>query len=87
MAAIEMNAEMQQLMSIVCQDEALTEKVMKYLKKLIAKKEEKDDSLMTEEEFFAEVDEARQQIRDGKGVRMRHGETLDELLERTGYGL
>lgn len=87
MTAMELNAEMQRMMSIVNEDEDLKVKVFKYLKKLIAKKEEKDDSLMTEEEFFARVDEARQEIRDGKGVRMRHGETLDELLERTGYGL
>ena len=39
---------------------------------------------MTEEEFFKRVDEAREEIRQGKGIKMLPNETLDEFLSRVG---
>jgi len=37
---------------------------------------QKDDSLMTKEEFFASIDEAREQIKRGEGVTFTN---LDEM--------
>lgn len=85
MTTLQLNAEMLRLMSVVAEDENLLKRAVKYLKNLVAKRE--DPTLMTREEFFAQIDHARQQIREGKGVRMRHGETLTELLERTGHAV
>ena len=35
-------------------------------------------------EFFARVDEAREQIKRGEGVEMLPNESLDEFLQRVG---
>ncbi len=47
---------------------------------MTAKKQ--DPTLMTKEEFFARVDEAREQIRRGEGIEMLPNESLDEFLNR-----
>ena len=41
---------------------------------------EKDDTLMTKEEFYAKIERARQQAREGKVTRMRDHDHLKELL-------
>ena len=82
MTAIQMNAELFRQLSIIAEDESLSAKLMKYIKKLTAKKE--DPTLMTKEEFFRRVDEAREQIRRGEGIRMLPNESLDEFLRRVG---
>lgn len=87
MTETDRDAELQRLMAIVCQDEALKLKLLKYIKRLLAKKEEKDDSLMTKEEYFAMLDEAHQQVLEGKVTAMLPGETMEQLLERTGHGI
>lgn len=46
------------------------------LKSSNERKAPKDDALMTEEEFFAGIDEAREQIRRGEGVSFTD---LDEM--------
>ena len=78
MATTQLNAEFYRNMSIIAEDEALTNKLMKYLRKLVAEKE--DPTLMTKEEFFARVDEAREEIRQGKGKRFSNPEEMNEWL-------
>lgn len=69
-------------MNPLLDSEAALEKLLKYVKKLAAKKE--DPTLLTKEEFFARVDEAREQIRRGEGIKMLPNESLDEFLRRVG---
>jgi hypothetical protein len=59
MTAIQMNAELLRNMSIIAEDENLLKRAAKYLRKLVAEKE--DSSLMTEEEFFAKIERAEKQ--------------------------
>ena len=59
MTAIQMNAEILRNMSIIAEDENLLKRVAKYLRKLVAEKQ--DTSLMTEEEFFAKIERAEKQ--------------------------
>ena len=40
--------------------------------------------LLSEEEFFARVDNGRQQIKDGLGIEMLPNESLTDFLERVG---
>ena len=61
----------------------MLKRVAKYLRKLVAEKEA-DPTLMSKEEFFARVDEAREQIKRGEGVEMLPDESLDEFLNRVG---
>ena len=41
---------------------------------------EKDPSLMTKDEFFARVDEGREQIRRGEGIRFSSREEMTSWL-------
>lgn len=82
MTAIQMNAEILRNMSIIAEDENLLKRAAKYLRKLVAEKE--DPTLFTKEEFFRRVDEAREQIKRSEGVEMLPNESLDEFLERVG---
>lgn len=44
----------------------------------------KDPTLMTKEEFFANVDEALEQVKQGRVHRMLPNESLDDFLKRVG---
>lgn len=59
-------------MAEIADNETLMRQLAKYLKKLVAKKD--DPTLMTKEEFFARVDEARDQIRRGEGIKVKESE-------------
>lgn len=74
MTAIEMNAELFRDLSIIAEDETLSARLMKYIKKLTATK--KDPTLMTKEEFFARVDEAKK----GPSRRFANVNELDRYI-------
>ena len=79
MTSLEMNAELFRAMSEIADDEALMAKLLKYAKRLAAKKH--DDPLLTEEDFFAKVDEAREQISRGEGIRFTNREEMNTWLQ------
>ena len=83
MTANQLNAEILRNMSIITEDDNLLKRAAKYLRKLVSEKEA-DTTLLTKEEFFARVDEAREQIKRGEGVEMLPNESLNEFLERVG---
>lgn len=80
MTTMQLNAEIYRSLSIIAENENLMKRAAKYLKKLAT--QEKDETLMTKEEFFAKIDESLQQAREGKVHEMLPDETLDEFLER-----
>lgn len=69
-------------MGEIADDEALMTKVLKYVKKLAAKKN--DPTLMTKEEFFAKLERGEEEYRQGKCVRMLPGESVSDMLRRCG---
>ena len=71
---------LQSLGAISGYEDALA-RLSKYLRRLV-KEQENDPTLMSEEEFFARVDQARESLRQGKGKKMLPGETLSEFLKR-----
>ena len=77
MTAIQMNAELFRQLSIIAEDESMMAKLLKYAKKLTMNKEA-DPTLMTKEEFFRRVDEAKK----GPLYKLMPGETLDDLIKR-----
>jgi len=83
MTAIQLNAEILRNLGALAEDEGMLKRVAKYLRKLVAEKEA-DPTLMSKEEFFARVDEAREQIKRGEGIEMLPDESLDEFLNRVG---
>ena len=82
MTAIQLKADIYHSLDAIADDETLLARAAKYLKKLATKKD--DPTLMTKEEFFRRVDEAREEIRQGKGIKMLPNESLDEFLNRIG---
>jgi uncharacterized short protein YbdD (DUF466 family) len=85
MTALELYAELYRAMGEIADDENLMTKVLKYVKKLAAKKN--DPTLMTKEEFFAKIERAEHQIANGEGMRMLPNEDLTTFLRRNGYGI
>ena len=79
MTALELNAELYRTMGEIANDETMLAKVLKYAKKLAAQKKEAS-ALMTKEEFFHRVDEAK----NGPTYRMLPGEDLTTFLRRLG---
>ena len=82
MTAIQLRAELFREMSPLLDSEAAMEKLLKYVRKRAAKKN--DPTLMTKEEFFANVDEALEQAQKGQVHRMEPDESLDDFLKRVG---
>ena len=78
MTPIEINAEIYRAMSAIAEDEALLRRVLKYVKKQAAQKQ--NSAQMTEEEFFARMDETKQEIADGKGHSFVSIEDLDRHI-------
>ena len=78
-----MNTELWQSIGAIADSEPLMRRLTRYAKNLA--KEKNDPTLMSKEEFFAMIDEAEQQIADGKGTEMLPGEDLTAFLRRRGY--
>ena len=74
MTATQINAELFRTMGEIADDEGLMMKLLKYAKKLAAKKA--DPTLMTKEEFFARVDGAKK----GPSRRFASVEELDQYI-------
>lgn len=74
MTAVQMNAEILRNMSVIAEDERMMKRVAKYLRKLVAEKE--DPTLLTKEEFFARVDKAKK----GPSMKFSSAEELDKYI-------
>lgn len=81
MTTLQLNAELFRAMGEIADDETLMAKLLKYVKRLAAKKE--DPTLMTKEEFFRRVDEAKK----GPTYRILPDEDLTTFLRRIGNDL
>lgn len=68
MATINLNAEIYEALSVIAKDESLLKKALRSLKRLAAQKE--DETLMTEDAFFAVVDKSLEEAREGKSKRL-----------------
>lgn len=83
MAVLEINADIYRSLSVIAEDESLLKKAAKALRKLASQK--MDETLMSEKDFFANVEEAQKQIKNGKCKKMLQSENLDDFLKRNGY--
>ena len=69
MTAIEMNAELFRQLSIIAEDEGLMAKMLKYAKKLTAKKEKMDETeyLMSSPAMAEIIRQGQEDIKNGRG--------------------
>ena len=72
------NAEILRNLGTLAEDENMLNRVAKYLRKLVREKE--GPTLMSKEEFFAQLDEAKNEIANGKGKSFANVEELDHYI-------
>jgi hypothetical protein len=65
-------------LSTIADDEGLMKQALKYLKKLAAKK--KDETLMTQEQFFAKIERAEKELAEGKGITFTDMDKMNAWL-------
>ena len=82
MTALQLNAQIWHDMSLLADSEPMMKRVAKYLRKLV--KEKEDPTLMTKEEFFAKIEKAEEDYREGKTYAMLPGEGFKESRKRIG---
>ena len=81
MATTLLNAEFFRNMSIIAEDEALTKKLMNYLRKLVASKQE-DPTLMSKEELRTKIEKAENDFAEGRTYAMLPGESFSDFRKR-----
>ena len=78
MTTIQLNAEILRNLGTLAEDEGMLKRVAKYLRKLVAEKE--DSTLISKEEFFASLDRGEEEYRQGKTHRINSKEELNHFL-------
>lgn len=73
-----LNPELWQSINAIADNESLMRRLTRYAKRLV--KEKDDSTLMTKEEFFARIDEAKK----GPTYELMDGETIEDLIKRVG---
>ena len=77
------NTELFEALAGIAEGDIAVKKVVKYEKKLAAKK--KDDTFISKEEFFASLERGMEDYRQGRCVSLQEGESLSDMLKRVGY--
>ena len=73
-----LNSEIQQNIKALSDDENMLNRVAKYLRKLM--KEKDDPTLMSKEEFFAKIDEAKREYEEGKYITFDNIDDMNAWL-------
>ena len=79
MATVQLEGEILRNLGIIAEDKTTLSKVAKYLRRM-AKQASKDNTLMSKEEFFTRIEEAEQEIRDGKGITFTNKADMNAWL-------
>lgn len=82
MTAVQLRAELFREMNPLLDSEAALKKLIKYVQKLAAKKE--DPTLMTHAELVERIEEAEREYREGKTYAMLPGESFKDFRNRIG---
>lgn len=86
MNALQLDADILRNLGIIAENESMLNKVSKYLRRVV-KEMAKDPTLMTKEEFFAHVKKAEQQYAKGEYTTQLPGESVTDMLRRSGYAI
>ena len=79
MRTIQLDGEILRNLGIIAEDKMILTKVAKYLRRM-AKQASQDNTLMSKEEFFARVEEAEQDIKEGKGIAFTNKADMNAWL-------
>ena len=73
-----LNAEIFHNIGTIAENENKLKRLAKYLRRLV--KEENDPTLMSKEEFFAQLDEAEREIAEGKSITFDNIDDMNAWL-------
>lgn len=79
-----LNAEILRNLGTISEHESVLNRVAKYLRRVV-KEINDDDALMTKEEFNAMIERGEQAFERGECTRLQPGESVTEMLRRSGY--
>ena len=82
MTTLQLNSELFFALGKISSDEGLMTKLLKYAKKLAATKD--DETLVSKEDFLASLERGEEEYRQGKCIRLQPGESVSEMLRRSG---
>ena len=86
MTTLQVNAELYRNLALIAQDESMYGKVVKYVRRL-AKQMTEDPTCMSKEEYFAMLDRSEAQYARGEYTTLLPGESVTDMLRRSGYDL
>ncbi len=78
-----MNTQLWQNIGAIADSKQLMTRLAKYVARLV--KEKEDSTLMTKEDFLAKLEKGEEDYRQGRFVRLMPGESVTDMLRRSGY--
>ena len=80
-----MNTQLWQNIGAIADSEPLMKRLSKYVARLV--KAKNDPTLMTREEFYAKIEQAEEDYKQGRTYRMKPDEDLTMFLRRLGHDI
>lgn len=86
MTALQLNADIYRNLAVLSDDQSMLDKAAKYIRKLVKQMTE-DPTCMTKEEYFAMLDRSEAQYARGEYTTQLPGESVTDMLRRSGYDI
>ena len=86
MNAVQVNADILRNLGVIAEDETMLDKVAKYIRR-VARQMTEDSTCMSKEEYFAMLDRSEAQYKRGEYTTQLPGESVTEMLRRSGYDI
>ena len=78
-----MNTQLWQNIGAIADSKELMARLAKYVARLA--KEKEDSTRMTKEDFLAKLEKGEEDYRQGRFVRLMPGESVTDMLRRSGF--
>ncbi len=86
MTALQLNPDIYRQLDIIAKDESMFDRVTKYINRIV-KQMTYDPTCMTKEEYFAMLDRSEAQYARGEYTTQLPGESVTDMLRRSGYDI
>jgi len=84
MNAVQLDADILRNLGIIAEDENMLDRVAKYLRRVV-KQMTYDPTLMSKEDYYAMLDRSEAQYARGEYTTQLPGESVTDMLRRSGY--
>ena len=86
MTALQLNPDIYRQLDIIAEDQSMFDRVTKYINRIV-KQMTYDPTCMTKEEYFAMLDRSEAQYARGEYTTQLPGESVTDMLRRSGYDI